>query len=160
MGPRKETILLWGQSRHEERRSTVRWHGGAVVSTVASTQGGSGFERASRLGPFCVDVLSSPAWVSSACSGFLPQRINVQVRLTGDSKSPVGVNVSRTGCLSRYVGALIDLWNVQGGIDSQPLRIIANRQTGYDFNENDSHLKYLRNSFQKHHLFFDRLFRH
>ena len=38
----------------------------------------------------------------------------MQVRLIGDSKLPVGVNVSVSGCLSLYVGPVIDWRPVQG----------------------------------------------
>ncbi len=71
-------------------------HGGAVASTVASQQEGSGFEPTGRLGPFCVDSACSPR----ACAGslrVLPQSKR-QVRLTSDSKLPVGVNVSVSIC--------------------------------------------------------------
>ncbi len=38
----------------------------------------------------------------------------VQVRLIGDSKLPIGVNVSVSCCLSLYVGPVIDWQPVQG----------------------------------------------
>ncbi len=39
---------------------------------------------------------------------------DMQVRLTGDSKLAVGVNVSVSGCLSLYVGPVTDWQPVQG----------------------------------------------
>ncbi len=65
-------------------------------------QEGSGFESRfwvlipAAVGPFCVEFACSPRvcvgslWVS----GFLPQSKDMQVRLTGDSELPIGVNVS------------------------------------------------------------------
>ncbi len=66
--------------------------GGTVGQWLAQLQEGSEFEPTGRLGPFCVEF---------AC--FLPQSKDMQVRLTGDSKMPVGVDVSLSGCLSLYV---------------------------------------------------------
>ncbi len=63
-----------------------------MASTVASQ--GSGFEPT-----LCVEFACSPC----ACmrfSGFFPQSKDMQVRLTGDLKLPIGVNVSVSGCLS------------------------------------------------------------
>ena len=78
-------------------------HGGVVVSTVASQQEGSRFDR--HLGPFCVSlhVLFVYAWVLSGYSGFLPPSKYMHVRLIGDSKIvlSVSVSVSVHGCLSR-----------------------------------------------------------
>merc|ERR1712237_17615 len=47
-------------------------------------------------------VLHVSAWVLSGFSGFLPQSKDtlIGVRLIGDSKLPVGVNVLVDGCLS------------------------------------------------------------
>ncbi len=45
-------------------------------------------------------------------SGFLPQSKDMQVRLTGDSKLPVGVNVSVNRSL--YISPVIDWQPVQG----------------------------------------------
>ncbi len=57
-------------------------------------------------------VLPLPAWVFSGCSGFHPQSKDMQVRLTGDSKLPVGVSVN--GCLSLCVSPVIDWGPIQG----------------------------------------------
>ncbi len=59
-------------------------------------------------------VLLVPAWVFSMYSGFLPQSKDMQVRLIGNYKLPVGVNVSVSGCLSLYVGPVTDWRPVQG----------------------------------------------
>merc|ERR1712035_232177 len=80
-------------------------HGGAVVSTAASQQEGPEFDPpAPRLGQGLsvrsLHVLPVSAWVLSGFSGFLPQSKDMHVRLIGDSKLPVGVNVSVSGCLS------------------------------------------------------------
>ncbi len=58
-------------------------------------------------------VLLMPAWVVSGYSGFLPQSKDMQVRLLGDSKLPVYVNVSVSDCLSLYVGPVTDWRPVQ-----------------------------------------------
>lgn len=61
----------------------------------------SGFDPAFWLGPFCVHVTLLPVWVSCWCSGFFPQpRLNIQTRLIGYFKLPVGVNVSVNDVLS------------------------------------------------------------
>ena len=57
-------------------------HGSTVVSTAASQLQGPGFD--SRLGSLSVwslHILLVSAWVSSGCSGFLPQSKDVRVRL-------------------------------------------------------------------------------
>ena len=56
------------------------------------------------------------AWVRSGFSGFLPHPKNMQsgVRLIGDSKVPVGVNVSVDGCLSLYVRPCNELTTCPG----------------------------------------------
>ncbi len=46
-------------------------------------------------------------------SGFLPHA-DMQIRLIGDSKLPVGVNVSVSSCMSLYVGPVTDWRPVQG----------------------------------------------
>ncbi len=66
-------------------------------------------------------VWSSP----HACVGFLrvlwlPPTVQ-RVRLIGDSKLPVGVNVSVGGCLSLYVGPVIDYKRVRGVSRPSPL---------------------------------------
>ena len=56
------------------RTRTLGRHGGTVVSTAASQRQGPGFD--SRLGSLSVwslHILPVSAWVSSGCSGFLPQ---------------------------------------------------------------------------------------
>ncbi len=61
-----------------------------MASTVASQQEGSGFKPTGQLGPFCVEFACSPR----ACVGFLPVLPpTIQIRLIGDSKLSVGVNV-------------------------------------------------------------------
>ena len=71
------------------------WHRGAVVSTIASQQDGSGFKPTSCV--WSLHVLLVPAWV---LFGFLPQIENMHLRLIGQSKLPVGVNVCVNDCLS------------------------------------------------------------
>lgn len=77
------------------------------ANTFTSQQEGSGLEPASRSGPFCVCV--EYACSCRACVGFLPQSKDTQVRLIGNSKLPVGVNLSVNGCLILYVGCDV-LW--------------------------------------------------
>jgi len=63
-----------------------------VVSTAASQCQGPGFD--SRLGSLSVwslHILPVSAWISSGCSGFLPQSKDVRVRLIGHGKLPVNV---------------------------------------------------------------------
>lgn len=47
-----------------------------------------------------VHVLSVSVWVSSVCPGLLPVSNDMHVRVIGDSKSPVAVNVCMKTCLS------------------------------------------------------------
>jgi len=72
------TVAQWGQ------------HGSTVVSTAASQLQRSGFD--SQLGSLSVwslHVLPMSAWVSSGCSGFLPQSKDVRIRLIGQAKFPI-----------------------------------------------------------------------
>merc|ERR1712035_272647 len=94
-------------------------HGGAVVSTAASQQEGPEFDPpAPRLGQGLsvrsLHVLPVPAWVLSGYSGFLPQSKDMHVRLIGNSKLSVGVNVRLNGCSSLCVGPAINWRLVQG----------------------------------------------
>ncbi len=57
-----------------------------------SQEEGSGFKPT-----WSLHVLPVPVWVFSGYSGFLPQSKDMQVRLIGDSKLPVGVIVSMSG---------------------------------------------------------------
>ena len=70
---------------------------GTVVSTAASQRQGPGFD--SRLGSLSVwslHVLPVSVWVSSGCSGFLPQSRYVQVRCIGYAKLTLnGRGISR-----------------------------------------------------------------
>lgn len=62
--------------------------GAALVSTCASQKEGHGVETACQLEPFCVEF---------ECMGSLwelPESKDVHVRLMGDPKLAVGVNVS------------------------------------------------------------------
>ena len=68
-----------------------------MVSSVASQQEGSGFEPTGRLESLYVEFTCS----SCVFVGF-PTDQNMQVRLTGDSKLPVGANVGVNSCLSLY----------------------------------------------------------
>ncbi len=51
--------------------------------------------------------------VPSGYPSFLPQPKDKQVRLIGDFKLPVGVNVSVNGCLSLYVSPVMNRQLVQ-----------------------------------------------
>jgi len=67
-------------------------NGGTVVSTAASQRHGPGFD--SRLGSLSVwslHIFPVSAWVSSGCSGFLPQYKDVRVRWIGHAKLPLNV---------------------------------------------------------------------
>ncbi len=63
-----------------------------------------------------LSVWSLYVLLMSVCvpSDFLPQSQDMQVRLIGDSKLPVGVNVSVNGCLSLYVSPVRNWQLVQG----------------------------------------------
>ena len=65
-----------------------------------------GFKPAGRF--FCVDVLSLCGFPLGASSHSPETR-----RLIGDSKLPVGVNVSMNGCLCPWVSAVINWLSVQ-----------------------------------------------
>ena len=55
--------------------------GGTVVSTAASQRQGPGFDsRLRSLSVWSLHILPVSAWVSSGCSGFLPQSKDVLVR--------------------------------------------------------------------------------
>ena len=68
-----------------------------MVSTVTSQQKSSWFE--SWLESFGLHVLPVHAWVLSRYSGFLPPSTSDYVRLIGDCKLILRVNVSMHGCL-------------------------------------------------------------
>lgn len=67
------------------------------------TQEGSGFAR--QLRPFCVKLVCSlyvPVWVFTGHVCFLLEPKDMSVRLTGDSKLVVGVDLSMNGCMSPW----------------------------------------------------------
>lgn len=66
-------------------------------------------------------ILPVSAWVLSEYSGFLTQSKDMQVRLTGNSKLPIGLNVSVIDCLSMYVGPLMNWRLVQGVPHCSPI---------------------------------------
>ena len=70
-------------------------------------------------------VLPVSAWVYSMYSGFLPHPKNMLSgdRLIGDSKLPVGVNVSVDGCLSVYV-SLATNWRLVQGVPRLHLKML------------------------------------
>ncbi len=108
-----------------------------MVSTVASQQEDPRFKSRStcltsreswvwyRLGRglsvWSLHVLPVSAWVLSGYSSFLPQSKDMQFRLIGDSKLPVGVNVSVNGCLSLYVSPAVNWRLVQGVPHPHPM---------------------------------------
>lgn len=55
-----------------------------------------------------MEVACPPTVGSSRYSCFLPQSRDIKVGLIGDSKLPVGVNVSVNGCLPLCVSPLMD----------------------------------------------------
>ena len=66
------------------------WHGGTVVSTAASQHQGLGFNSSLGLLPvWSLHILPMSLWVSSGCSGFLPQSKDVLVKLIGHAKFPI-----------------------------------------------------------------------
>ncbi len=102
-------LFLSVHKRHSGVAIHLWCHQGFVIFihilTVASRQEGSGFEPTSRLGLFCMEFACSPC----ACVGFLQillLPLPKTCRLIGDSKLPIGVNVSVSGCLSLYVTPL------------------------------------------------------
>ncbi len=74
-----------------------------MVSTVSSQQEGSGFEP--HLSVWSLHVVSVSTWVPS---GILLQSKAMQVGLIGNSKLPVGVNVSMDCCLSLRVSPVMN----------------------------------------------------
>ncbi len=54
-------------------------------------------------------------------SAFLPQSADMQIRLIGDSKLPIGVNVGLNDCLSLYVGLVMNWRHVQGECCPRPV---------------------------------------
>ena len=84
------------------------------------------------------NLLALAVWVFSGYSSFLPQSKHMQtgVRLIGDSKLPVGVNVTMNGCscssalryagdLSRMYPSSCPMWAGSGS--SLPLRRSQNK---------------------------------
>lgn len=67
------------------------------------SQESPGFESTSWLAPFCVENSRSPcaACVFSRYSSFVSHTKHIHVRLTGNSKLTVGVNISVNGCLCK-----------------------------------------------------------
>lgn len=71
----------------------------AVVGVAASQQESAGFE--SSLSVWSLGVLHASVWVLFRDSDFLPQSRNVHgVRVIGDTKLTIGVNVRANGYLS------------------------------------------------------------
>ena len=89
--------------------------GGTVVSAAASQRQGPGFN--SGLGSLSVRSLHVPpvsAWVSSGCSGFLPQSKDVRVRGIGHDKLPHSVRgISRVNMWGYANRAWMGLLSVQ-----------------------------------------------
>ena len=58
---------------HKLLHMILKWHGGTVISTVTSQEGGSGFQfwLARILSVWNFHVLSVLVWVFSGCSDFL-----------------------------------------------------------------------------------------
>ena len=80
-----------------------------MVSTAASQLQGPGFD--SRLGSLSVwslHILLVSAWVSSGCSGFLPQSKDVQVRLIGHAK--IAPSCPEMRRLEGVVGKCVGIW--------------------------------------------------
>jgi len=94
-----------------------KWHGSTVVSTAASQLQGPGFDsRLEYLSVWSLHILPVSAWVSSGCSGCLPQSNDVRVRLICHAKLPIvscdvqvrgirGVNV--WGCGDKAWGGIV-----------------------------------------------------
>ena len=62
-------------------------YGSTVVSAAASQRQGPGFDsRLGSLSEWSLHILPVSAWVSSGCSGFLPQSKDVRVRWIGHAK--------------------------------------------------------------------------
>ncbi|XP_078084146.1 general transcription factor II-I repeat domain-containing protein 2-like [Mustelus asterias] len=87
----QKTVLEYNLEWNKLQCVTIDWrkerHGSTVVSTAASQLQGPGFD--SRLGSLSVwslHILLVSVWVSSGCSGFLPQSKDVRVRLIGQVK--------------------------------------------------------------------------
>ena len=63
-----------------------------MVSTAASQRQAPGFNSGlGSLSVWSLHILPVSAWVSSGCSGFLPQSKDVRVRLIGHDKLPLSV---------------------------------------------------------------------
>ena len=98
-------------------------YSGTVVSTAASQREGLRFD--SWLGPLFVRSQIFPpvsAWVSSRCSGFLPQSKDVRVRLIGHAKLSLGIRgTSRINMWGYGDRAWVGLWLVQARWAKWPL---------------------------------------
>ena len=67
-------------------------HGSTMVCTAASQLQGPGLDsRLGLLSVWSLHILLVSAWVSSGCSGFLPQSKDVRVGLIGHAKLPLSV---------------------------------------------------------------------
>ena len=65
-----------------------------MVSTAASQLQGPGFNsRLGSLSMWSLHILPMSVWVSSGCSGFLPQPKDVRVRLIVHAKLPLNVQL-------------------------------------------------------------------
>ena len=86
-----------------------------MVSMAASQRQGPGFN--SGLGPLSVwnlHILPVSAWVSSGCSGFLPQPKDVRVRWIGHAKLPLSVRgIAKVNAWDYGDRAWVGLWSVQ-----------------------------------------------
>lgn len=82
------------------QRSRHSWH---QAPGTEKSQESPGFESTSWLAPFCVENSWSPcaACVVSRYSSFVSHTKHIHVRLTGDSKLTVSVNISVNGCLCK-----------------------------------------------------------
>ena len=73
-----------------------------MVSTITSQQEGPGFNSRSGFFGAKFNPMSLPGFSPG------PKTYKLGIRLTGHSKFPVGVNVSGDGCLSLYVGPVMN----------------------------------------------------
>lgn len=70
--------------------TVVQW---LAVMTHSNKAPGSIPTLTSGLSVWSLDVLPIPVWDSFECSSFLPQSTDMQIRSSGCSKLPMGVNV-------------------------------------------------------------------
>ena len=99
---------------------------GIVVSTAASQRQGPRFNSGlGSLSVWSLHILLVSAWVSSGCSGFLPQSKDERVRLIGYAKLPLSVRgTSRVNTWRYGDRGWVGLWSVQTWRAEGPVSVL------------------------------------